>query len=154
MPSFPDRYLKKMRVERPPVRRSVSASALPSPREPDRSKKARLQDVSRIRVVVRNRPLSRKELEGSMASVLTVPDSGGDEFGPAELSVTEPKVKVDMTAYTEQHRFLFDAVCRSSSSSTPPPPKHHHPPSQAAKLCSLKHASDFARSGVQRECDE
>lgn len=86
---------------------------LPSPREVDRSKKARLLDVSRIRVVVRNRPLSRKEIDGSFKSILEVPELE-DETGPAPLVIHEPKVKVDMTAYTEQHRFFFDAVRKGS----------------------------------------
>jgi kinesin family member 2/24 len=98
----------------PTVRRSTSASTLTTPREQaDRSKKARLQDVNRIRVVVRNRPLSRKEIDGQMGSILEVPEAPVDEGEPASVVVHEPKLKVDMTAYTEQHRFLFDAVSAS-----------------------------------------
>ena len=65
--------------------------------------------MSRIRVVVRKRPLSRKEAEHSRGSILEVAEMDPDASF-AQLIVHEPKLKVDMTAYTEQHRFNFDMV--------------------------------------------
>ncbi|KAL0205545.1 hypothetical protein P9112_000852 [Eukaryota sp. TZLM1-RC] len=57
----------------------------------------------RIRVVIRKRPLSRREVtkgEKDIAQIETV-DS---------IAVHEPKTKVDLTKYVERHRFTFDEV--------------------------------------------
>ena len=54
------------------------------------------------------RPLSKKELAETPGSIIEVyPQLVGM---PAALTVYEPKLKVDMTAYTEQHKFLYDSV--------------------------------------------
>ncbi|KAL8162817.1 hypothetical protein V2J09_014306 [Rumex salicifolius] len=59
-------------------------------------------NVAKIKVVVRKRPLNKKELTRKEDDVVTVSDNS--------LTVHEPKVKVDLTAYVEKHEFCFDAV--------------------------------------------
>ncbi|GAB4843608.1 Kinesin-like protein KIN-13A [Ancistrocladus abbreviatus] len=51
---------------------------------------------------VRKRPLNKKELTRREEDIVTVSDNA--------LTVHEPKVKVDLTAYVEKHEFCFDAV--------------------------------------------
>ncbi|CAK8563699.1 unnamed protein product [Lathyrus sativus] len=63
----------------------------------------RENNVAKIKVVVRKRPLNKKELAKKEDDVVTVYDN-------AYLTVHEPKVKVDLTAYVEKHEFCFDAV--------------------------------------------
>ncbi|XP_004508209.1 kinesin-like protein KIN-13A [Cicer arietinum] len=63
----------------------------------------RENNVAKIKVVVRKRPLNKKELAKKEDDVVTVYDS-------AYLAVHEPKLKVDLTAYVEKHEFCFDAV--------------------------------------------
>ncbi|KAG0250446.1 Kinesin-like protein kif24 [Mortierella polycephala] len=61
----------------------------------------------KIRVCVRKRPLSSKEIhrgEKDMASA-----SG------RQLAVDEPKVRLDMTKFIERHKFVFDEVFDSTS---------------------------------------
>lgn len=60
-------------------------------------------NVAKIKVVVRKRPLNKKELSRKEDDIVTVYDN-------AYLTVHEPKVKVDLTAYVEKHEFCFDAV--------------------------------------------
>ncbi|KAJ3129793.1 Kinesin-like protein kif24 [Physocladia obscura] len=57
----------------------------------------------RIRVCVRKRPLNKKEIKSSQTDVATVLDR-------RTLVVNEPKVKVDLTKFVEQHEFTFDEV--------------------------------------------
>ncbi|XP_056684060.1 kinesin-like protein KIN-13A isoform X2 [Spinacia oleracea] len=59
-------------------------------------------NVAKLRVVVRKRPLNKKELSRKEDDVVTVYDNA--------LTVHEPKLKVDLTAYVEKHEFCFDAV--------------------------------------------
>ena len=61
---------------------------------------AKLDTASKIRVVVRKRPMSRKELLRGDVDVI--------EIQNRELVLHEPKVKVDMTRYVESHSFAFD----------------------------------------------
>ncbi|VAH02425.1 unnamed protein product [Triticum turgidum subsp. durum] len=63
----------------------------------------RENNVAKIKVVVRKRPLNRKELSRKEDDAVAVHDS-------SSLTVYEPKLKVDLTAYVEQHEFCFDAV--------------------------------------------
>lgn len=63
----------------------------------------RENNVAKIKVVVRKRPLNRKELSRKEEDIITVHDSSC-------LTVYEPKLKVDLTAYVEKHEFCFDAV--------------------------------------------
>uniref|UniRef100_A0A1J3DWG5 Kinesin-like protein n=1 Tax=Noccaea caerulescens TaxID=107243 RepID=A0A1J3DWG5_NOCCA len=58
--------------------------------------------VAKIKVVVRKRPLNKKETARKEEDVVTVSDNS--------LTVHEPKLKVDLTAYVEKHEFCFDAV--------------------------------------------
>ncbi|KAK4767322.1 hypothetical protein SAY86_015072 [Trapa natans] len=60
-------------------------------------------NVAKIKVVVRKRPLNKKEISRKEDDIVTVHDK-------AYLSVHEPKLKVDLTAYVEKHEFCFDAV--------------------------------------------
>lgn len=60
-------------------------------------------NVAKIKVVVRKRPLNKKELSRKEDDIVTVYDN-------AYLTVHEPRVKVDLTAYVEKHEFCFDAV--------------------------------------------
>ncbi|KAK4856029.1 hypothetical protein QYF36_013397 [Acer negundo] len=63
---------------------------------------ARENNVAKIKVVVRKRPLNKKELSRKEDDIVTVFDNA--------LTVHEPKLKVDLTAYVEKHEFCFDAV--------------------------------------------
>ncbi|XP_073276052.1 kinesin-like protein KIN-13A [Primulina huaijiensis] len=63
----------------------------------------RESNVAKIKVVVRKRPLNKKEVTRKEDDVVTV---SGDTY----LTVHEPKLKVDLTAYVEKHEFCFDAV--------------------------------------------
>ena len=63
-----------------------------------------IADPPRIRVIVRKRPLNRKEVERGDSDVLEC-DSDNQI-----LYVHEPKTKVDLTKYTESHAFCFDDV--------------------------------------------
>ncbi|KAF9129596.1 Kinesin-like protein kif24 [Mortierella sp. 14UC] len=63
--------------------------------------------TAKIRVCVRKRPLNSKEInrgEKDMASV-----------AGRQLTVDEPKVRVDMTKYIERHGFVFDDVFDSDA---------------------------------------
>ncbi|CAG8590028.1 13640_t:CDS:10 [Ambispora gerdemannii] len=62
----------------------------------------------KIRVCVRKRPLSQKELAGSQKDIATV-------VGSRTIHINEPKQKVDLTKYVEQHSFVFDDVFDSDA---------------------------------------
>ncbi|WVZ71186.1 hypothetical protein U9M48_019802 [Paspalum notatum var. saurae] len=64
---------------------------------------ARESNVAKIKVVVRKRPLNKKEISRKEEDIIDVHNS---QF----LTVHEPKLKVDLTAYVEKHEFCFDAV--------------------------------------------
>ncbi|XP_024386692.1 uncharacterized protein [Physcomitrium patens] len=70
----------------------------------ERDKTANGSSLARIRVVVRKRPLNKKEISRKEEDIVTISDTD------SSLTVNEPKVKVDLTAYTERHEFVFDAV--------------------------------------------
>ncbi|KAI7905288.1 P-loop containing nucleoside triphosphate hydrolase protein [Cokeromyces recurvatus] len=57
----------------------------------------------KIRVCVRKRPLNRKELEKGEKDVAPT-------IGTRSLQINEPKLRLDLTKYTEQHSFTFDDV--------------------------------------------
>lgn len=86
----------------------ISEPLEPSPFVPSVSKgfekesNAKENNVAKIRVVVRKRPLNKKELSRKEEDIVTVCDNA--------LTVHEPKLKVDLTAYVEKHEFCFDAV--------------------------------------------
>ncbi|XP_038991466.1 kinesin-like protein KIN-13A [Hibiscus syriacus] len=62
----------------------------------------RESNVAKIKVVVRKRPLNKKEISRKEDDIVTVKENS--------LTVHEPKLKVDLTAYVEKHEFCFDAV--------------------------------------------
>jgi len=55
---------------------------------------------SRLAVVVRKRPMNRRELQAQQQDVVTCKNNA--------VIVREPKLKVDLTRYVEEHNFLFD----------------------------------------------
>ncbi|KAG5555065.1 hypothetical protein RHGRI_012558 [Rhododendron griersonianum] len=71
---------------------------LPSEKE----NSTRENNVAKIKVVVRKRPLNKKEISRKEEDIVTVYDNA--------LTVHETKLKVDLTAYVEKHEFCFDAV--------------------------------------------
>ncbi|KAL6522841.1 Kinesin-like protein KIN-13A [Orobanche hederae] len=79
----------------------AEAPAVLSANEKDNS--TRENNVAKIKVVVRKRPLNKKEISRKEDDIVTVYDD-------ANLMVHEPKLKVDLTAYVEKHEFCFDAV--------------------------------------------
>ncbi|CAI0626882.1 unnamed protein product [Linum tenue] len=68
----------------------------------EKENSGRESNVAKIKVVVRKRPLNRKELAKKEDDIVYVEDNS--------LTVHEPKLKVDLTAYVEKHEFCFDAV--------------------------------------------
>ncbi|TNJ28437.1 Kinesin-13 [Giardia muris] len=68
-----------------------------------------LQQIqARIRVVIRKRPINNKELAQNQRDVVTAD-------GWNQVSIHEPKVKVDLTKYTDLHTFKFDHVFNEQS---------------------------------------
>jgi hypothetical protein len=63
----------------------------------------------RIKVCVRKRPLFKKETERGDSDVLVTDNN-------SHMQVLEPKVKVDLTKYTEEHDFYFDEVLDETAS--------------------------------------
>ncbi|KAK6153663.1 hypothetical protein DH2020_013302 [Rehmannia glutinosa] len=59
-------------------------------------------NVAKIKVVVRKRPLNKKELSKNDEDII--------ETYSNSLTVHETKLKVDLTEYLEKHEFVFDAV--------------------------------------------
>ena len=71
----------------------------------------------RIRVVVRKRPLNKKETATDQEDIVTMdrdasggPNEGTPGLSAGQLTLWEPRQKVDLTQYTEKHEFLFDDV--------------------------------------------
>lgn len=64
--------------------------------------KERANNVAKIKVAVRKRPLNKKEIAKKEEDIITI-DSNF-------LTVHERKLKVDLTEYVEKHEFFFDAV--------------------------------------------
>ncbi|KAI8999519.1 P-loop containing nucleoside triphosphate hydrolase protein [Gaertneriomyces semiglobifer] len=63
----------------------------------------------RIRVCVRKRPLNKKELKKNESDIAYV-------NGRRTICINEPKVKVDLTKYVEQHEFVFDEAFDANAS--------------------------------------
>lgn len=64
----------------------------------------RANSVAKIKVVVRKRPLNKREIAKKEDDIITIePNSNA-------LTVHETKLKVDLTEYVEKHEFVFDAV--------------------------------------------
>nr|GEX21072.1 kinesin-like protein KIN-13B [Tanacetum cinerariifolium] len=66
--------------------------------------KEKASNVAKIKVVVRKRPLNKKELARKEEDIISI-----DPYS-SSLTVHESKVKVDLTEYVEKHGFVFDAV--------------------------------------------
>ncbi|GMH03678.1 hypothetical protein Nepgr_005517 [Nepenthes gracilis] len=64
--------------------------------------KDKANSVAKIKVVVRKRPLNKKELAKTEEDII--------ETHANSLTVHETKLKVDLTEYVEKHNFVFDAV--------------------------------------------
>ncbi|XP_022149599.1 kinesin-like protein KIN-13B [Momordica charantia] len=64
--------------------------------------KERTTSVAKIKVVVRKRPMNKKELAKNEEDIV--------ETSANYLTVHETKLKVDLTEYVEKHEFVFDAV--------------------------------------------
>ncbi|XP_015867198.3 kinesin-like protein KIN-13B [Ziziphus jujuba] len=64
--------------------------------------KEKASSVAKIKVVVRKRPLNKKELAKNEEDII--------ETLSNTLTVHETKLKVDLTEYIEKHEFVFDAV--------------------------------------------
>ena len=90
-----------------PRSRSQSAESAAEPAAPA----APLSGIQeeRIKVCVRKRPLFRKEAERGDNDVINSDNS-------QSMKVLEPKVKVDLTKYTEEHDFYFDEVLDEDAS--------------------------------------
>ncbi|KAL9443548.1 hypothetical protein AB3S75_016835 [Citrus x aurantiifolia] len=66
--------------------------------------KERANNVAKIKVVVRKRPLNKKEIAKKEEDIITIQPHSN------YLTVHETKLKVDLTEYVERHEFVFDAV--------------------------------------------
>ncbi|KAJ6427400.1 hypothetical protein OIU84_022905 [Salix udensis] len=64
--------------------------------------KEKTSSVAKIKVVVRKRPLNKKELAKNEEDIIDTHSNS--------LTVHETKLKVDLTEYVEKHEFVFDAV--------------------------------------------
>ncbi|KAF2301281.1 hypothetical protein GH714_022393 [Hevea brasiliensis] len=64
--------------------------------------KEKNSSVAKIKVVVRKRPLNKKELAKNEEDII--------ETHSNSVTVHETKLKVDLTEYVEKHEFVFDAV--------------------------------------------
>lgn len=64
--------------------------------------KEKSSSVAKIKVVVRKRPMNKKELAKNEEDII--------ETYSNSLTVHETKLKVDLTQYVEKHEFVFDAV--------------------------------------------
>jgi hypothetical protein len=65
--------------------------------------------TSKIKVAVRKRPLNAKEKSLTQSDVCAANNSN------RRVLIQEPKVKVDLTKYTESHQFVFDEVFNENS---------------------------------------
>lgn len=66
--------------------------------------KEKSSSVAKIKVVVRKRPLNKKEVSRKEDDIVTIVSES------SYLTVHETKLKVDLTEYVEKHEFVFDAV--------------------------------------------
>lgn len=60
-----------------------------------------MDENSKISVLIRKRPLNKKEINKSDHDIIEIPN-------PYKIIVRETKLKVDLTKYIEQHNFNFD----------------------------------------------
>ena len=62
---------------------------------------------AKIKVVVRKRPLTRREVERGDTDIL-------ETFDDSRVVLLEPKVRVDLKRYVEEHSFTFDEAFGAS----------------------------------------
>ncbi len=62
-----------------------------------------IQEIPKIKVIIRKRPLSKKEITKNDIDIIEIKSL-------QTLIVKELKTKVDMTKYVEEHQFTFDSV--------------------------------------------
>lgn len=67
-----------------------------------------IKDVPKIRVIVRKRPLNKREIQRNDVDNI-------ETFKSNKLVVKELKSKLDLTKYIEEHHFTFDTVYDESS---------------------------------------
>jgi kinesin family protein 2/24 len=86
-------------------------SSAPNGAQPVAAQKGELSGIQeeRIKVCVRKRPLFRKETEKGDNDVIQTDNN-------SHLQVLEPKTKVDLTKYIEEHDFYFDEVLDETAS--------------------------------------
>ncbi|KAA8523110.1 hypothetical protein F0562_009533 [Nyssa sinensis] len=72
--------------------------------------KEKPSNVAKIKVVVRKRPLNKKEIAKKEEDIITIDPNTNS------LTVHETKLKVDLTEYVEKHEFVFDAVMKEDVS--------------------------------------
>jgi len=60
-------------------------------------------DVPKIKVLIRKRPLSKREIQKNETDIIDIRD-------PQSVVVRENKTKVDLTKYIEEHNFVFDGA--------------------------------------------
>eukprot|EP00033_Pygsuia_biforma_P002815 GCRY01003109.1.p1 GENE.GCRY01003109.1~~GCRY01003109.1.p1 ORF type:complete len:692 (-),score=226.56 GCRY01003109.1:265-2340(-) len=70
---------------------------------PQQSPPANVSREGRIRVVVRKRPMNKKEIRQNEVDIVSAVDWN-------VVGVNVPKVKVDLTKYVEENQFTFDEV--------------------------------------------
>eukprot|EP01018_Ginkgo_biloba_P020497 Gb_02027 [translate_table: standard] len=70
----------------------------------DKETGGREGNLAKIKVVVRKRPLNKKEMARKEEDIVTIDSKS------CSLTVHETKLKVDLTAYVEKSEFTFDAV--------------------------------------------
>ena len=68
-----------------------------------------MQATPKISVAIRKRPLTRKEINKQEVDIIEV-------TSPATLLLKEPKIKLDMSRYTEEHDFTFDGTFSENES--------------------------------------
>lgn len=73
---------------------------VPGQAGPAAAPESRASRSSRLSVVVRKRPMNRREVQAQQQDVVVCRNSA--------VVVREPKLKVDLTRYVEEHSFLFD----------------------------------------------
>nr|KAG5703622.1 hypothetical protein BaRGS_002496 [Batillaria attramentaria] len=112
MPTFSHKVPKKTAPAERIKKTKGYNYGVPSNRDSVKSRvrsSSRLTKEERIRVCVRKRPLSRREIRASEQDIVTAESTN-------TVVVKEPKVAVDLTAFTLKHEFMFDEVFHENCS--------------------------------------
>ncbi|RHZ67230.1 hypothetical protein Glove_302g30 [Diversispora epigaea] len=112
---MPDEEEEEEPIQNSSPNRRLNAYGLPS-RHPSRGNSYSRPSINtpsnltdKIRVCVRKRPLNKKEVARNEKDIATINSQ-------RTVLINEPKVKVDLTRYVEQHMFVFDDVFDSDAS--------------------------------------